>query len=75
MEGEIFGALCTMVFEGVGVAGGEEDEIPVACRVELSVDILLDMAGAHEDDLFGAVGVWWMADFAGVEGSGVEVDL
>jgi hypothetical protein len=75
LEGEIFGAFGPRVFEGVGVAGGEEDEISVGSRVVFAVNIFLHVTSAHEDDLFGTVDVGRVADLARVERGGVKVDL
>ena len=66
LKGKIFSPLSAGILEGVGVTGGEVDEVAVGGGIVFSVDIFLDVAGAHEDDLFGTVDVRRVADFAGV---------
>ena len=66
LKSEVLAAFGAMVFDGVEATGGEEDKVAVGGGLVFPIDIFLDVAGAHKDDLFGAVGVWRMADFAGV---------
>lgn len=75
LQREIFTALRPRVFYGVEATGGKENEVACGRGVVLTIDIFLYMTGAHQDDLFGPVDMGRMADFAGVQRSGMHVDF
>lgn len=75
MQGKVFTPVRALVLQGMGIAGGQEDEVTAGGGIVLAVDIHLYVTGAHQDNLFGPVDVRKVADFAGVEGGGVHVDF